>query len=71
MKESAKKETQIGKYTYHWYKHHMAWTIHTPANCCLGKQHKDNQKKTSHKASSATIPDTAITATSAQYVGSC
>jgi hypothetical protein len=32
----------------------MAWTIHKPADCNLGKQHKEEQKKT-HKANSATI----------------
>jgi hypothetical protein len=32
----------------------MAWTIHKSADCLLGKQHKDEQKKP-YKANSATI----------------
>ncbi len=31
----------------------MAWTVHKPADCNLGKQRKDEQKKP--KANSATI----------------
>jgi hypothetical protein len=44
---------QVGKYTFNWCKHHMAWTVHKPADCLLGKQCKDKQKKP--KANSATI----------------
>jgi hypothetical protein len=35
---------EVGKYTYHWCVHHMLWTVHLPAECCLGKQHKEEQK---------------------------
>ena len=28
----------------------MAWTMHKPANCLLGKQHKEDQKKKPQKA---------------------
>jgi hypothetical protein len=33
----------------------MAWTVHLPAECRLGKQHKDGQKgiKMAYKANSA------------------
>jgi hypothetical protein len=33
----------------------MVWTAHKPANCLLGKQHKEDQKKKPQKANSATI----------------
>jgi hypothetical protein len=49
-KDSKKHEKQVSKYTYHWCKHHMVWTIHKPANCLLGKQHKEEQKKKLQKA---------------------
>jgi hypothetical protein len=39
-KDGEKHEKEVGKYTYHWCEHHMAWTVHKPANCLLGKQHK-------------------------------
>jgi hypothetical protein len=44
---------QVGKYTFNWCEHHMAWTVHKPADCNLGKRRKDEQKKP--KANSATI----------------
>jgi hypothetical protein len=44
---------QVGKYTFNWCEHHMAWTVHKPADCNLGKHSKDEQKKP--KANSATI----------------
>ncbi len=46
----------------HWCKHHMAWTSHKPANCLLGKQHKEDQKKKPHKSNSAFIVATAAIA---------
>ncbi len=33
----------------------MAWTVHKPANCLPGKQHKEDQKKKPHKANSGTF----------------
>jgi hypothetical protein len=36
-KDGEKHVKQVGKYTYHWCEHHMAWTIHKPAACLLGK----------------------------------
>jgi hypothetical protein len=44
-KDGEKREKEVGKYTYHWCKHHMAWTVHKPADCLLGKQHKQDQRK--------------------------
>jgi hypothetical protein len=54
-KDGEKHKKQVGKYTYQWCEHHMAWTIHKPADCLLGKQHKEEQKKKPQKANSATI----------------
>jgi hypothetical protein len=39
-KDGEKHTKEVGKYTYHWCVHRMSWTIHPPAKCCLGKQHK-------------------------------
>ncbi len=36
-KDGEKCKKELGKYTYHWCKLHMAWTVHKPANCLLGK----------------------------------
>ncbi len=27
-KDGEKRKKEVGKYTYHWCKHHMAWTVH-------------------------------------------
>ncbi len=35
-----KEGKKVGKYTFNWCEHHMAWTVHKPADCLLGKQHK-------------------------------
>jgi hypothetical protein len=66
-KDSEKHEKQVSKYTYHWCEHHMAWTIHKPADCLLGKQHKEEQKKKSQKANSATFAAAAATAVNPQF----
>jgi hypothetical protein len=60
-KGSEKHEKQVGKYTYHWCEHHMAWTVYKPADCLLGKQHKEEQKKKPQKANSATFAAAAAT----------
>ena len=39
----------------------MAWTVHKPADCMLGKQHKEEQKKKPQKANSATVAAAAAT----------
>jgi len=51
---------QVGKYTFNWCEHHMAWTVHKPADCLLGKQRKEEQKKP--KANSATVAAAATSA---------
>ncbi len=60
-KDGEKCEKQVGKYTYHWSEHHMAWTVHKPADCLLGKQHKEEQKKEPQRANSATVAAAAAT----------
>ena len=37
-KSGDKKSKEVGGYTYHWCKHHMAWCMHKPSECCLGKE---------------------------------
>jgi hypothetical protein len=54
-KDGEKHEKQVGKYTYHWCKHHTAGTVHKPANCLIGYQHKKEQKKKPQRANSATV----------------
>jgi hypothetical protein len=44
----------------------MAWTVHKPADCLLGKQHKEEQKKT-HKANSATVAAAATSAVNPHF----
>ena len=61
-KDGEPKEKKHGDYTFHWCEHHMAWTVHKPADCRLGKQQKDEQKSTP-RASSATVAATAAAAT--------
>ncbi len=69
-KDGEKCEKEVGKYTYyHWCEHHMAWTVHKPADCLLGKQHKEDQKKKPQKAvaNSATFAAVAATAVNPQF----
>jgi hypothetical protein len=55
-KDGDMKSKEVGKYTYHWCVHHMAWCMHLPADCCLGKERKEEQQKTkpAYVANSAT-----------------
>ncbi len=55
-KNGDKKSKEVGKYTYHWYEHHMAWCMHKQSECCLGKERKEEQQKTkpTYTANSAT-----------------
>jgi hypothetical protein len=62
--EKCKKE--VGKYTYPWCEHHMVRMVHKPADCLLGKQHKEDQKKKPQKANSATFAAAAATAVNPQ-----
>ncbi len=66
-KGGEKREKEVGKYTYHWCEHHMAWTVHKPANCLLGKQQKEEQRKKLHKANSSTFAAAAATAVNPQF----
>ena len=45
---------------------HMVWTVHKPADCLLGKQHKEEQKKKPHKANSTTFAAAAAMAVNPQ-----
>jgi hypothetical protein len=45
-KDGDKKSKVVGNYTYHWCVHHMAWCMHLPADCRLGKERKEEQQKT-------------------------
>ena len=55
-KDGDKKCKEVGKCTYHWCEHHMAWCMHKPSECCLGKEwYKEQQKtKPAYTANSAT-----------------
>ncbi len=66
-KDGEKNEKEVGKYTYHWCKHHMAWTVHKPADCLLGKQHKEEQKKKPLKVNSGTFAAATATAVNPQF----
>ncbi len=66
-KDGEKWEKEVGKYTYHWCKHHMAWNMHKPANCLLGKQHKQDRRKTPQKANSITFAAAAAMAVNPQF----
>jgi hypothetical protein len=66
-KDWEKHEKEVGKYTYHWCEHHMVWMVHKPADCLLGKQHKEEWKKKPQKANSATFAAAAATAVNPQF----
>ncbi len=44
----------------------MAWAVHKPADCLLGKQHKEEKKKKPQKANSTTFAAAAATAVNPQ-----
>ena len=60
-KDSNPKEKQVGRFTFQWCEHHMAWTAHKPQDCRLNPKHKDYQggKKGDHKAHSAVVASSA------------
>ncbi len=62
----SKEGKKVGKFTFNWCKHHMAWTVHKPADCLLGKQHKEEQKKPI-KANSATVAAAATSTINPQF----
>jgi hypothetical protein len=39
----------------------MAWMVHKPSDCKLGKKHKDDQRKDRNKANPAIIASAATT----------
>ncbi len=45
----------------------MAWTVHKPSDCKLGKKHKDDQKKDCNKANSAVVASAATATISPCY----
>jgi hypothetical protein len=55
-KDGDEKSKEVWKYTYRWCVHHMAWCMHLPADCRLGKERKEEQQKTmpAYVANSAT-----------------
>ena len=60
-KEGDPKEKQLGKYTFQWCEHHMAWTAHKPQDCTLNPKHKDYKgKRNDNKANSAVVAFSAI-----------
>jgi len=60
-KEGDPKEKQLGKYTFQWCEHHMAWTAHKPQDCTLNPKHKDYKgKRNDNKANSAVVASSAI-----------
>jgi hypothetical protein len=63
----SKEGKKVRKYTFNWCEHHMAWTVHKPDDCYLGKQHKDEQKKKPHKANSATVAAAATSAVNPHF----
>jgi hypothetical protein len=67
--ENEKHEKEVGKYTYHWCEHHMTWMVHRPADCLLGKQHKEEQKKKIQKAvaNSTTFAAATVKAVNPQF----
>jgi hypothetical protein len=63
----SKERKKVGKFTFNWCEHHMAWTVHKPADCLLGKQHKEEQQKKPFKANSATIAAAATSAVNPHF----
>jgi hypothetical protein len=45
----------------------MAWRVHKPVDCLLGKQHKEDQKKKLQKANFATFAAATAMAVNPQF----
>ena len=43
-KDGEPKKKEHGDLTFNWCKHHMAWTVHKPADCKPGKKRAEEQK---------------------------
>lgn len=52
-KEGEKHEKKHDERTYHWCEHHMAWTMHSPKECRLGKERKEDKTSRTHVAAAA------------------
>ncbi len=71
-KDSDPKEKQVGRFTFKWCKHHMAWTAHKPQDCRLNPKHKDYQgKKSDHKAHSAVVTSFATAPSATTTLNNC
>jgi hypothetical protein len=66
LKYGNKKSKQVGKHTLDWYEHHMAWCMHLPSKCCLGKQCEEEQRPTVG-ATSATYAATVASIANPQF----
>jgi len=53
-KDGDPKTKKVGELTFNWCIHHMAWTVHKPSDCKLGKKMAEEQKS-SAKAHSAVV----------------
>jgi hypothetical protein len=56
-------EKENGGHTYFWCIHHMAWIMHSPKDCRLGKERKGENKV----ANSAIVVAAAATAVNPSY----
>ncbi len=62
-KDSEKKEKTHDGRTYYWCVHHMAWTMHSPKVCLLGREKKGEDKVTK----SATVAAATTTTINPMY----
>ena len=53
-KDGDPKTKKVGELTFNWCIHHMAWTVHKPSECKLGKKMAEEQMS-SAKAHSAIV----------------
>jgi hypothetical protein len=60
-KDGKPKKKEHGDLTFHWCKHHMAWTVHKPADCKLGKKRAEEQKSSARAHSKIVAASTATT----------
>ncbi len=71
-KDGDPKEKQVGRFTFQWCEHHMAWTAHKPQDCRLNLKHKDYQgKKGDHKAHSAVVASLATAPSATTTLNNC
>ena len=71
-KDSNPKEKQVGRFTFQWCEHHMAWTAHKPQDYKLNPKHKDYQgKKGDHKAHFAVIASSATAPSTTAILNNC